>query len=131
MQSMISQKTQELLRQCKTATIAINRPGRSPQTTPVWCIWQEEAFYFSTLTTRATYRNIRRDPAISLIVYDGADFAAAYGKAHIIEHDFTALVEQIVRRYVPHEKQQEWAALLSQPDRVMVKLQPERWTTSS
>lgn len=127
---MTTQEIQKLLTQCKHATIAMNRPSRSPQVTPVWYIWEGEALYFSTKTSRATYRHIKHDPSISLIVYDGSDFAAASGQAHIIDQDFADLVSRIVVRYVPPERREAWMKLLLEPDRVIIKLQPEQWTTS-
>lgn len=61
------QELQELLAQCNDAIIAINRAGKGPHVTPIWYLWDGEAFYFSITNNSAKYSNIKRNPAISLV----------------------------------------------------------------
>jgi PPOX class probable F420-dependent enzyme len=128
---MIPQEMQDLL-QHKNAILAVNRPSGGPQVTPIWFIWDGEAFYFSTTKDRAKYTHIQRDPSISLIVDGGPRYIAAYGKAEIIdphEPGLSGLIEQMVAKYVPPEQKEQAEQLrrrVQEPNRVIVKLRPEK-----
>ena len=45
----------------RDAILAVNRPEGGPQLTPVWFIWDGEAFWLSTRNHSAKYRNMQRD----------------------------------------------------------------------
>jgi PPOX class probable F420-dependent enzyme len=125
---MIPQEVQDLLKERNHAVIAINRPSGGPQVTPVWYLWDGEAFYFSTKKDSAKYRNMKRNPSISLIVDEshGLRYVAAYGKAHIIDHDdpdFAHLASRTISKYAPSERVEQ---LVLESNRVMIKLQPEK-----
>lgn len=126
---MIPQDMQDLLAQRNNAIIAVNRPSGGPQVTPVWYVWDGEAFYFSTTKDRAKYINIKRDPSISLIVDGGARYIAAYGQAEFIDHtypNFGELAVQMASKYVPPERMEQLVQLAQAPDRVVIKLRPEK-----
>ena len=128
---MIPQEMQDLL-QHKNAILAINRPSGGPQVTPMWFVWDGEAFYISTTKDRAKYNHIQRDPSISLIVDGGPRYIAAYGKAEIIdphEVDISSVAAQMVAKYVPPEQKEQAEQLrqrVQEPNRVIIKLRPEK-----
>ena len=128
---MLDTKFQELLSQPNNAIIAVNRPSGGPQLTPVWYLWDGEAFYFSTTRDRAKYINIKRDPSISLIVDDVAKrmYVTAYGQTEILEQPPVDVVRKLVSKYVPVEQVEQMVTLSIGPTRVLVKLRPEKIVT--
>ena len=81
------------------AIVAVSRRAGGPQLTPVWFYWDGEAFFFSTTRSREKYKNIKRNPEISLIVDDLAahTYVAAYGRAEIVEGDRTEALQNGLR----------------------------------
>jgi PPOX class probable F420-dependent enzyme len=122
---------QDLLQQ-KNAILAVNRPSGGPQVSPMWFVWDGEAFYLTTTKDRAKYSHIQRNPSISLIVDDGPRYIAAYGKAQFIdphEPGLSGLIAQMVAKYVPPEQKERAERLknrIQEPNRVIVKLRPEK-----
>jgi len=128
---MIAQTVQKLLSQPNNAIVAVNRPSGGPQVTPVWYLWDGQAFYFSTTTDRAKYSNIKRNPSISLIVDDvqGDEYVAVYGDAEIIEREdsnFVHLTTQIVEKYCSPAQVEQTLKRALGSNRILVKLQPEK-----
>ena len=126
---MITEQQAALLAQPNTAIIGVNRSNGAPQLTVVWYAWDGKDFFFSTLKDRAKYKNIKRNPAISLIVDDSINHISvtAYGQAEIIEHNIAELTRPIIEKYVP-EAQREKALqdIVNDPKRVLVVLHPEK-----
>lgn len=129
---MISQEAQDLLTQRNNAIIAVSRPSGGPQVTPVWYLWDGEAFYFSITRDRAKYSNIKRNPSISLIVDNnskGPGYVAAYGVAQIIEHDFADVATRLIAKYVSSEQMEQMTKVVLAPERIVIKLVPEKVVT--
>jgi PPOX class probable F420-dependent enzyme len=126
-----SQDLQDLLAKRNNAIIAINRPEKGPHVTPVWYLWDGEAFYFSITRNRAKYPNIKRDPSISLVIDEGPKYIAAYGVAQIIEQNVEELLSRIVAKYVAPEEVEKWMQGRVGPlaERVIIRLQPEKFVT--
>ena len=125
---MFSDKVRDLLDQRNNAIVAINRPAGGPQISPVWFLWDGDAFYFRIAKNTAKYRNLQQDTAISLMIMDSAGFRylAAYGQAQILQTNPADVAIQIVERYyaphlAPHRMPQG-----PEPDVVTVKLRPEK-----
>ena len=126
---MVSEKQTALLTQPNTAIIGVNRANGAPQLTVVWYAWDGKDFYFSTLKDRAKYKNIKRNPAISLIVDDSVNHVSVtvYGRAEIIEHDSAELTRLIVEKYMPEAQREEaFQEIASDPNRVLIVLHPEK-----
>ena len=126
---MVSEQQAALLAQPKPAIIGVNRAQGAPQLTAVWYFWDGKDFYFSTVKDRAKYVNIKRNPAISLLVEDSANFASvvAYGQAEIVEENVAELTRPIIERYVPEAQLEEAIkGIANDPKRVIVVLHPEK-----
>ena len=110
------------------AIVGTTQRGGRHQLTPVWFVWDGEAFWLTTTTGRAKYANLRRDPFLSLIVDDpeGRDFVVAYGQDQVIEHNVPALVQRIIEKYVLSDQREQWRSMPYEPDRVAVVLRPEK-----
>jgi PPOX class probable F420-dependent enzyme len=122
-----TQDIQELLASARHAVVGINRPQGPPQLTVVWFLWDGEAFRFSTTRSRAKYLNLKRDPAISLLIddFDKKFYVVAYGRARLIEQNHDALAQPLLDKYLPARAgNPPWTA-----DRVIVELRPDRLLT--
>src|SRR5258708_8495502 len=118
---MVSEKQAALLAQPNTAVIGVSRAKGAPQLTVVWYVWDGKDFYFSTSKERAKYVNIKRNPAISLIVDGSATHTSvtAYGQAEIIEQNVSALTLPIIEKYVPEVQREEMLkGIANDPNRV-------------
>jgi PPOX class probable F420-dependent enzyme len=126
---MITEKQAALLAQPNTAVIGVNRVKGAPQLTSVWYVWDGKDFIFSTTKDRAKYVNIKRNPAISLLVGDSSTHTSvvAYGQAEIIEHDIATLARPLIEKYVTEAQREEaLKGIINDPKRVMVVLHPEK-----
>jgi PPOX class probable F420-dependent enzyme len=126
---MTSEEIQAFLSKAHNAIIGINRATGGPQLTPVWYGWDGTSFFFSTTRDRTKYLNLKRDPAISLIVDEPAThtYIVAYGRAEILEKYPEDLLRSIVEKYLPAEQiNSAVQGIINDPNRVLVRLQPEK-----
>ena len=113
------------------AILGTNRAEGGPQLTVIWHLWDGEAFYFSTMTSRVKYRNIVHDPRITLLVNEPSDcppwYVVAYGNAEFIPQtpDFR---RRLMAKYMPGVPFDDGAV---DPERVIVVLRPQRMITGS
>jgi PPOX class probable F420-dependent enzyme len=103
---MTSDEINALLAKPLEAVLAVSRPSGGPQLTVMWFYWDGEAFYFSTTRDRSKYPNIKRNPAVSLLVNDETahHYVVAYGRAELIEDDYdliARLTDPIIAKYAP------------------------------
>lgn len=61
---------EDLLHSTAVAHVATIGPNGEPQVNPVWFGWDGEHIKFSQTKTRQKYRNLGRDPRISLSIVD-------------------------------------------------------------
>ena len=87
-----------------TLILATLRHDGWPQMTTVWYRWDGEAFWISTNRDRAKYRNIERDPRVTVLVDapPRETSVAGYGRAEVVAVDDAAYegALAIVSRYV-------------------------------
>jgi PPOX class probable F420-dependent enzyme len=110
----------------------ISRNG-APQLSTVWFRWDGEAFWISTNRDRAKYRNLARDPRVTVLVDDPhrETSVAGYGRAEFaaFHDDAYEGALAIVSRYV--EDGPAYLAERAGESRVLIRIQPERlvsWT---
>jgi hypothetical protein len=75
--------------------IATTRPGGQPHSRPVWGIWLEETFYFSTGSLAA--QNLLANAAITVHLESGSEVVILEGTAEPIRD--VPLVERVVSLY--------------------------------
>ena len=101
----------EFLAAARHALVATNRAGRSPQLSPVWYLYDDNALYFAVLASSAKYRNLIRDPQVSVCVDGGHPDARAvifYGRAKIVGNSDSSgdeLQWRIARRYMNSDEE--------------------------
>ena len=109
--AMTQAQIEEFLEASRHAIAGTNRRDGPPQLSPVWYLWEEGRIYIGVLVTTAKYRNLRRDPRISLCVDGGHPDARAvmiYGGAELIETESPwreDILWRINRRY--HDSDEE------------------------
>ena len=112
----------------------VNRDG-SPQSTPVWYMYDDGLFKVTSRGDRVKVRNIRRDPRVSLVIIDTAangDPLSASGTAEVTEAGGDEFTYAMARRYEGRrrgdseaERLIEIARGLDQP-RVTIEITPQR-----
>ena len=101
----------EFLAEPRHALVATNRSGRSPQLSPVWYLYEDDTLYFAVLASSAKFRNLTRDPQVSVCIDAGHPDARAviiHGKANALEGTERSSEElqwRIARRYMDSDKQ--------------------------
>jgi len=75
--------------------IATTRPDGKPHSRPVWGVWLDDSFYFSTGSLAAI--NLATNPAITVHLESGSEVVIIEGVAEIARD--ATLVEQIVALY--------------------------------
>ncbi|MFD7156368.1 PPOX class F420-dependent oxidoreductase [Kribbella sp. NPDC059898] len=89
-----------------TAVAMVGTIGRrgEPQVTPLWFLWDGERVRFSLVEGRQKLRNLRRNPAISVVVVDPARptyYLELRGRIDDLVADPELALEQAVaRKYV-------------------------------
>lgn len=81
--------------------VCTTRPDGRPHAMPVWGLWLDDAFYFSTDPNSRKGKNIARDPRITVHLESGDDAVVLEGTATVVR-DAAALrrfVEEYDRKY--------------------------------
>jgi len=119
------------LQERHTVVVGTVYPDAQPHLTTVWYRWDGEAFWIATNRTTVKYRNLRRDPRITLLVDapQRETSVAAYGRAEEVARDEGAWegALAIVSRYV-----EDAAAYLEDrrdEPRVLLRVKPARMVT--
>jgi PPOX class probable F420-dependent enzyme len=115
----------------RDAILAVNRPEGGPQLTPVWFIWDGEAFWLSIRNHSAKYRYMQQDRDISVLVDEpaSAQYVLAYGQAEFLDENLRVhpVLRSMLEKYnVSTEEMEEGLDELSSPERVLVRLRPEK-----
>ncbi|MFF5003113.1 PPOX class F420-dependent oxidoreductase [Streptomyces phaeochromogenes] len=107
------------------ASVATLGPGGAPQNSVVWFRREGDTVLFSSTDGRQKIRNLRRDPRISISVYDLANPYTSVeirGTAEILPDEGKRLPYELSHKYLgidpPEEKEDEV--------RVIVRVVPER-----
>src|SRR6266702_5549728 len=85
----------ERLTSARNYWIATTRPDGKPHSRPVWGVWLEDTFYFSTGSLAA--QNLAIRPAITVHLESGSEVVIIEGVAEKVTD--ASLVEQVVHLY--------------------------------
>jgi PPOX class probable F420-dependent enzyme len=109
--------------------VATLDPGGRPQSSLVWARTDGDDVLFSTIKGRRKYANLRRDPRVSALVYDGADpytYAEVRGSATITEDPDAELINELALKYTGqpfgHRPGEQRVIVRITPDRVVLYL---------
>lgn len=127
-QPFTKEQQEAFLAERRNATIAsINKDG-TPQVTPVVYYWDGAAFYISVTKETVKYKNIKRDPRISIIVDDVLDHhcVIAKGKAILQEDNIWDITSKIMHKYYGKEEGDVYIEQLKKQNRVLIVLKPKK-----
>ncbi len=118
-------------RGARTGKFSTVGPVGTPHITPVWYVFDGEAFAFTTNGQAAKTRNLRRDPRAALCVDDDAPpFAYVEARAEVtLSDDLDELVDVATRagaRYAGPDQAEELGKRNGVPGEVVVRLHPTK-----
>jgi len=118
----------KLLDEPNPAVLATINADESPQTSVVWVGRDGDELVISTAAGRRKDRNIRRDPRVSLTVYDQQDsdvYAEIRGRATVTEDTGRALAVRLAEEYEGPGAGETFLALPPEVVRLAVRIVPE------
>lgn len=107
------------------AVLATVNPDGSPQTSPMWIDRDGDDVLFCTVVGRQKDRNLRRDPRVSITIFDLADpesYAEIRGTATMTEQDAFAFDDKLSWKYDGKPKDPDPAGFV----RVIVRITPTK-----
>jgi PPOX class probable F420-dependent enzyme len=120
--SALTDKHLELLRGKNFAVVATVRKDGSPQTSVVWIDTDGENVVFNTTNARAKGRNLRKDPRVSVTIWDNADpyrYVEVEGTAELDENGAGEHINDLSHKY-------EGKDFDTPTNRVIVRVRPDR-----
>ncbi|MGW1682459.1 PPOX class F420-dependent oxidoreductase [Saccharopolyspora sp. NPDC002376] len=127
--SVIPQDRADILDKQAFGHVATIGPHGEPQSSPVWVDWDGQYLKFSQTKTRQKYRNLKREPRISVSVHDPDQpyrYVEVRGRVAKIEDDQdNRFINKMAKKYL-NEDEYPWP----QPgeERVIVYVEPEHST---
>lgn len=119
---------EDFLSERRNAAIAtINKDG-TPQLTPVIYYWDGTTFYISVTKETVKYKNLKRDPRVSIIVDDVLNHhcVIAKGKATIQEDNIWDTTSKIIYKYYGKEEGAPYLEQLKKQKRVLIVVKPTK-----
>ena len=113
----------------RMAHIATSSKTGSPRVSPIWYLYENGVFYFTTRLGRVKGRHIQENPMVALsIATDERPYRAvcAFGKALIVKDNRDEWLERISFRYGKRQGKSWLDDAVKQPDRVVMMLRPQR-----
>jgi PPOX class probable F420-dependent enzyme len=117
-----------LLDEANHAVLATINEDGSPQTSVVWVDREGDEIVISSRQGRRKDRNMRRDPRVSLSVWDHKDpglYAEIRGRATVTDDPGRALAVRMAKKYEGPDGGQEFLELPPEHVRVVVRIVPE------
>lgn len=138
MPTMNQREINDFLQEARHAIVGtVGRDG-APQQSPVWYIYEDDRFYIGITSDTAKYRNLRRDPRISLCIDGGREdvrsvmvsgTAELYDKAHPLQ---VAMRWRLISHYIPDaEEARRYAESSRDWDAVLVVVTPKKMITQN
>ena len=131
--ALASAQIDDFLEDRHTIILATLKRDGTPQLSTTWYRWDGEAFWISTNRDRAKFKNLSRDPRVTVLVDDPPAEAAVvgYGRAEFAAYDEAAYegALAIVRRYV--DDPEGYLGDREGAPRVLIRIKPDRlvsWT---
>jgi PPOX class probable F420-dependent enzyme len=123
----LNEKVRALVDGRNYAVLATVNPDGAPQTSPMWIGRDGDDVLFCTVAGRQKDRNLRRDPRVSITIFDLADpenYAEIRGTATITEEGGFAFDNELSWKYDGKPKDPDPEGFV----RVIVRVTPTRVT---
>ena len=127
----LTDKQAALFRGANFGNVATIRDDGTPHVTPIWVDYDDGGVLFNTAVGRAKERHLRRDPRLSIGVFDAQnpyEWVEVTGTAEFVEDGAHAHIDNLAKKYLgvdtyPYRTPEEV--------RVIVRVQPTRVSSSS
>jgi PPOX class probable F420-dependent enzyme len=124
---MLEGKAQELASGKNFAILSTKMGDGSIQTQPMWCDVMDDHIYLNTEVHRAKFKNIQRDPTVTVLVKDSSDpwnWSEVRGKVveTIRGPEARAHIDKLAKKYLGVDDYPNPI----QSERVILKIAPER-----
>ena len=113
----------------RMAHLATSSTTGNPRVSPIWYVYENGVFYFTTRLGRLKGKHIQENPRVALsIATDDRPYRAvcAFGKVVKVRDNRDEWLEKIYLRYGKRQVKSWLAGAVKQPDRVVLMLRPER-----
>jgi PPOX class probable F420-dependent enzyme len=117
------------LNEQRLAHLATSSKSGWPRVSPIWYLYENGFFYFTTRLGRVKGRHIQKNRRVALsIATDDRPYRAvcALGTAEIVKATRNKWMKKIAFRYGAPEGKRWLARAVKQPDRVVMVMKPER-----
>jgi PPOX class probable F420-dependent enzyme len=125
--SAIPDEFKDLLESTALAHVATIGPKGEPQNNPVWFGWDGTYLRFSQTKVRQKYRNVQREPRVSLSIVDPNNpfrYLEIRGRVVQIEEDPNqAFINSMAKKYIG---QDVYGNHKPGDERVVIVIEPER-----
>lgn len=125
----LNEAVRRLLDEPNVAVLGTINADGSPQTSPVWVGREGGELVISSARGRRKDRNIRRDPRVSLTVFDRRDperYAEIRGRATVAEDIGRALAVRLAEQYSGPGGGEEFLQLPAEIVRIVIRIVPAR-----
>lgn len=125
----LNEAVRRLLDEPNVAVLATINADGSPQSSPVWVRRDGGDLVISSAQGRRKDQNIRRDPRVSLTVYDRQDpeqYAEIRGHATVAEDVGRKLAVRLAEEYQGPGAGEEFLRLPPEIVRIVIRVTPER-----
>ncbi len=119
----------EFLKEPRLAHLATSFKGGRPRVSPIWYVFDNGVFYFTTRLGRLKGNHVQKNSQVALsIASDQRPYKAvcAFGKVSIVDQNRDKWLERISTRYGEKEGREWVEDAVKQPDRVVLMLKPDR-----
>jgi PPOX class probable F420-dependent enzyme len=129
MPAELSDKLKALLDSPVFITVATIQPDGSPQVSPVWVKRDGDHVLFSTTVDRRKYKNLVRDPRVTVVVQPADapySYAEIRGTAEMITEGAPELIDELSVKYTGKHYAEFNPASANDADRVIVSIKPRK-----
>jgi PPOX class probable F420-dependent enzyme len=129
MSAELSDKLKALLDSPVFITAATIQPDGSPQVSPVWVKRDGDDVLFSTTVDRQKYKNLTRDPRVSVVVQPTDapyTYAEIRGTAEVTADPARELIDELSVKYTGKKYAEFNPASVNDADRVVVRIKPHK-----
>jgi PPOX class probable F420-dependent enzyme len=114
------------------AVVATIHRNGTPHPTPNWYRYDGQVLTLITRKDRLKYRNLQRDPRISVCIYDppaASNYVVISGTATCHDQDIWDEARRIIERYRAPDQVDEYLARWKTEPRVLITVTPKRIST--
>ncbi|MFB0620897.1 PPOX class F420-dependent oxidoreductase [Streptomyces sp. AGS-58] len=129
MSAALSDRVKSLLDGTVFIVVGTLQPDGSPQMSPVWVKRDGDDVLFSTTADRRKYRNLERDPRVTVVVMNPEqpyEYAEIRGVAEMTTEGGRQLIDELSRKYTGKDYADFNPASAQDAERVVVRIRPRK-----